>query len=402
MQALTGTQTTLETSANSIRDLLMRSVSHLRKDYGALLHSGGYSLFFYHYGKIFEDEKSLDAAATIIENVFTGQMQYSEKKSSSLSFCAGISGSGWIATYLGREGLIDCEDALTPLDALAEDFFGYMMQRGNNDFLHGASGALYYLLSRPQSPAMEAVVRRLTDTLLQAACETDDALYWFHYDFDTAQTKPGSLNLGLAHGTPALMSILAKAQCVYPKLELVDKIRKCANTILRCRNREETGSLFGYVQDMDSPKDGLSRLGWCYGDLGVAISLWRAAEATGDLELKKEAISLLEHASHRRGLDASVKDAALCHGSAGISHIFFKYYGETGLESLKSASDYWMNITLELIRPTDSCITGRTCWRNDQGFLASFPLLEGVTGVGLAILSRLSKEKLHWDNCMMM
>ncbi len=66
-----------------------------------------------------------------------------------------------------------------------------------------------------------------------------------------------------------------------------------------------------------------SRLGWCYGDLSIALMYWEAGKALGNQLWKKEAIDILDFAITRLDLKQNqVRDACICHGTSGIALIF--------------------------------------------------------------------------------
>ena len=146
-----------------------------------------------------------------------------------------------------------------------------------------------------------------------------------------------------------------------------------------------------------------SRLAWCYGDLGISVALWHASQALGRKDWEQEAIDTILHASKRRGLvENGVVDAGLCHGTAGIAHIFNRMHGYTGLEELKEASNYWFAETLKMARFEDG-LAGFKAWQgNERGWVNEPGLLEGIAGIGLALISAVSDIEPAWDECLLL
>lgn len=145
-----------------------------------------------------------------------------------------------------------------------------------------------------------------------------------------------------------------------------------------------------------------SRLAWCYGDLGAAIAFWQAGNTLGEQRWKTEALHILQHASKRIDLHANqVVDAGICHGTAGIAHIFNRFYRETKQIFLKDAADYWINETLKMATQKDG-LCGYKAWQGEEGWVAQQGLLEGIAGIGLVLISYLSTEDAAWDKAFLL
>jgi hypothetical protein len=131
-----------------------------------------------------------------------------------------------------------------------------------------------------------------------------------------------------------------------------------------------------------------------------------AARASGDVELEKLAVELALLAAARPADAAGVRDAGLCHGSAGLGHLFNRLYQETGEPRLAEASRRWFQAALEFRQPGVGLAGYRAFtmdeagiqegWRDDGG------LLEGVAGIGLALLGALSDFEPAWDRVLML
>src|SRR5204863_4459293 len=125
-----------------------------------------------------------------------------------------------------------------------------------------------------------------------------------------------------------------------------------------------------------------------------AAALLRAARCVGETRWEREAIAIAEGAALVRGDDAGVVDVGLCHGSAGVAHIFHRMYRATGVELFRETALHWFEHTLEL-RHLDGSIAGYRAWRAEA---SGAPLrwedcrgvLEGAAGVGLALQAAVS------------
>ncbi len=147
-----------------------------------------------------------------------------------------------------------------------------------------------------------------------------------------------------------------------------------------------------------------SRLSWCYGDLGIGMALWQASQSTNNKEWESKAIEILLHSTKRKDLQENmVLDAGLCHGTAGIAHIYNRMYAYTGMEDFKQLANYWFDETLKMARFDDG-LAGYKAWRTEKhgGWTNETGLLEGIAGIGLAFISAVSDIEPKWDRCLLL
>ena len=111
---------------------------------------------------------------------------------------------------------------------------------------------------------------------------------------------------------------------------------------------------------------------------------------------------LIYAATKRRDLqDNFVQDAGLCHGTAGIGHIFYRMWWNTRMPEFKAAADYWFEQTLKMARFPDG-LAGFKAWHSEKygGWVKDYGLLEGVSGIGLALLTYYYEIEPAWDECL--
>ena len=132
-----------------------------------------------------------------------------------------------------------------------------------------------------------------------------------------------------------------------------------------------------------------SRLGWCYGDLGVATSLWQAGKVLHNREWQEKALEVLRFSTSRRDFrNSGIIDAGLCHGAASVCMMFHYVYMQTGEKLFEETRDYWLDGTLELGN-MEGGLAGYRAWHTAEygGWVNEYGLLEGVAGIGLLLLS---------------
>ena len=147
-----------------------------------------------------------------------------------------------------------------------------------------------------------------------------------------------------------------------------------------------------------------SRLAWCYGDLGIASAFWQTGKNNNNTEWKQEAIDILLHTAQRLNTKENlIMDAGICHGAAGVAHIFNRFYKETGIKEFDEARWYWLDQTLQMAKPGTG-LAGYQVWNHKAGWQNEYGLLEGIAGIGLALAGFLTEDvqDLDWDQCLLL
>jgi hypothetical protein len=112
------------------------------------------------------------------------------------------------------------------------------------------------------------------------------------------------------------------------------------------------------------------------------------------------ATDLAVRAAARPPDQTGVVDACLCHGSAGLAHLFNRMYQMTAEPALADAARFWVERTVELCSAAlpgrDAALTTaeRPAW-NGPG------LLEGAAGVALALEAASTTAEPVWDQMLL-
>jgi hypothetical protein len=128
-----------------------------------------------------------------------------------------------------------------------------------------------------------------------------------------------------------------------------------------------------------------SRQGWCYGDAAIARVLWLAASAADEPAWRRVALDVARRAAARPLPAGGAIDAGLCHGSAGLAHIFNRHWQATGERVFADAARRWF---------------GRALARIDR--VSGGGLLSGRAGVVLALLHAVSAREPTWDRVLLL
>ncbi|AJW63515.1 Nisin biosynthesis protein NisC [Elizabethkingia miricola] len=374
---------------------------------GILGGSSGIIMFLFHYAHYSDDiiysEVGKKYVYQLFDKINTGEI--------GATFCNGLAGTIWLLDYLVKNNFIefDIDENVVQLD----EYLAICMQKDihnkNYDFLHGAIGYGMYFLERYKNTNSNEYkqgylryICKLINFLEESSIEYNNTIYW---ECDNKQ-EPEHINLGLAHGIPSIISFLAKAYNTNIEKEIIKNLlEKSVRFILKYKTPENISNFPSKVSlnNIDyNNKEDISRMAWCYGDLGITIALYHANQILHNDEIEREYIALLHKSAQRKSKPISmVEDTSVCHGSFGLTLIFKKFYNRTKIDSLKEASIYWLNDGLEKAVYTDG-IAGFKAHRGDDKYEKETDILTGVSGIGLVLMSILTENNLDWDECLLL
>jgi hypothetical protein len=122
---------------------------------------------------------------------------------------------------------------------------------------------------------------------------------------------------------------------------------------------------------------------------------------TNDASLEREAIEIGLQAAQRPFDRCGVVDAPLCHGAAGLAHLYNRMYQATGDRRFLEGSLSWFDRTLEMKRDGEG-VAGYSSWRPDEGgWSVDRSLLSGATGMALALVAASTAVDPSWDRLLL-
>jgi len=338
----------------------------------------------------------------------------------SASLYSGLTGVGWAMAHLllekgtgpfcakhpwGRSGKMDLSpfpaDDLVEIDEVLLDHLDQSPWRGEYDLIEGLVGFGVYALERLPRPGATACLERVVDRLAETVEPQGNGVTWWT---DPAWVAPetraeyprGYYNAGLAHGIPGVIGLLG---------------RVCAAGVARDKARSLLDGAVRWLLDQDGPESfpywvapgaagDTARLAWCYGDPGVAAALLGAARHVEEPAWESAALAIARRAAERPYEESGVKDAGLCHGSAGLAHLFNRMFQAPGEPRLAEAARSWFEQTLAMRRPGRG-IGGYEAWEPGGARSADRGLLTGATGIALVLLAASTDIEPLWDRVLL-
>ncbi len=322
----------------------------------------------------------------------------------------GFPGIGWAASRVWSspdDGAGD--DALEEVDQEVLSVLAREPWDGPFELTSGLVGLGIYALERLPGKAAGAILARVVDHLAATAERDGKSLTWrtrphllppVHRD----EFPSGLYYLGVAHGVPGVIGLLAQACAAGVAQRTARPLLEGAVGWLLARRRQG-GTAFPDWLGPDGRIEEQARTAWCWGDAGIAAVLSMASRCAGRSDWESEALAIALGATRRPREECRVVDGCLCHGAAGLAHMYNRIYQRTGRGELRDAATSWFEQTLAM--------RGDTGY---GGFLAAMsrdagghPLLEedpwvlfGSAGIALALTSAATAVEPAWDRMFLL
>jgi len=316
------------------------------------------------------------------------------------SFWIGFTGIAW--TNLHLEELLSGEvqaDLNEEVDSMLRGVVQLTPWRWQYDLIAGLVGIGCYALDHPDRDLAADLLSGIVERLTESAMESDGGITWWTppalLSLRAASLySRGYFDLGLAHGVAGVVALLGRACSAKLVGDAGQRLLEGAVHWLLANRREDDGGPW-FSRYAGEFREIPSRSAWCYGDPGVAIALLTAARAVGEAGWEQEAVAIALRSCTRSPDATGVVDACFCHGASGLGHLYNRMYQATGEQIFARTAGEWFERTLtrwdqRKANPTGWLETAEDWWQKAD-------LLEGETGVGLALLAAAVPLEPGWD-----
>jgi len=365
--------------------------------------SAGTALFYASLAQIQPDrgwaEVAIDHLSHAIDSL-SGPNQWS-------ALFPGLVGIAWVVEHLqGRLKGLPLDDLNGDIDAVLDAELSQPWSR-EHDLMYGLVGIGAYaaLRCRRRGPTSAQLLRKVVAQLDARKVAVEGGYAWHTAVAQLSEgyrgeNPEGAYDLGVAHGCAAVVALLAQAASL--GVEGARGLFEGASAwLLSQRQAISVGSYFADLVTVGQPQAVQpSRIGWCYGDLGISASLLAASMSFGDQASATAALEVARHVAARGiGGGSLVDDAFLCHGASGNGHLFNRLWQSSGDDVFRHASRCWFREVANLRRPG----------RGVAGFeprvarvdVGPFGFLQGAAGIGLALCAAVSTSPPAWDEVLM-
>lgn len=285
------------------------------------------------------------------------------------------------------------------------------------DLVSGVAGIAAYLLCRIERDDHRAALHALLNSLVRLSEMRDGLpeLFTPSHKLDTNMRESypdGNINLGLAHGVPGPIAIMALAHMSGVRVPGMSRaIEQLSEYLIQNRTDDRWGPNWPAAVPL-APKGSSAaaplsikaragaRAAWCYGNPGIARALWLAGatlERPSYSTLAVEAMqSVYRRPAEARGIDA----ATFCHGVAGLLQITLRFAMESHLPIFAREAEALTKQLLSLYEP-DRPLGFRSM---DVGhtLIDHAGLLEGAPAVVLVLLAASMDHEPMWDRAFLL
>lgn len=390
-----------EEAVSAIAEELRNPPADIR---GCSLSTGhaGVALFFGYLALARSDEKLADLASEYLSKAIDS---VATEDSVALGLFTGLSGLAW--TWQRLNHLLYGENSASAMEEIDRAILEAVRAtpwQFEWDLVYGLAGMGLYVLNHPDPAFAWEATSQIVARLSELATEGSPGLAWktlpeFMTPRNAQKYTGGRFDQGVAHGVPGVIGFLSsacqKGIAPEPTRDLLDRSLSWLSANMR---PEDGGSTFTYF-----PPEMLdARSGWCYGDPGVSAVLLQVDGKVGEISCSHLAVSVACRAARRPPQQTGVADATLCHGAAGLGHIYNRLYQSTGEIELASAAKSWFEKAIAMREPGKGIGGYLNWWPEIQDWRAESGFLVGGAGIGLALLASISAVEPFWDSPLLL
>ena len=363
----------------------------------------GNILFLIYHDLLLNKTSNFDLYYSILNNKLS-------TANANASFMGGLSGVSWFYYFLANNNFAkynkEFEKSLKDIDELIKPSINLEAAKRNIDLFNGLNGFAEYLIERGKYYNNYQDLYNLIKNYKKISINDEngtrrvDNRKHFRILQDQNVSMPEILfgeevNLGLAHGMIGTIIILSKIfEVDVLKIEIKKMLMNSIKWLLK-QKKDNSNQLFPSIvhkQKYSNPK-----IGWCYGDLGVAYSITFAGKKMRNRELVNIGIDIALKSSKYTKINAEINSPYFCHGAAGIAHIYNRFYHLTRENHFLDQSLYWYDILIEMYHSTNK-IGGY--FNDNENF--SYGMQYGIAGIGMVLISGLSMGEPKWDRCFLL
>lgn len=385
----------LNVLTKKVSEALTRDINH-----GLLRGLAGHLLFLYNAHKL---DQTLVDEAFFFEKIELLQ-EHLDVQSFDLS--NGLAGQAWVLEYLNQSESSDYDsELLEDVDLLfikALSHHGAWL--GEIEMALGLGGFAPYAARRARFTDQTALYSKLVTGFASTATYFENGqITWSQprdsvYRFEKKDRTSQEYNLGLAHGVPGIIAALLPAINI-PTLkdQVYQLLVGSCDWLLANQNPNFTdNACFGSCADDDHN----SRLGWCYGDVTIALTVARVGLALDKKNYVERALGIARHAAKRDVKSAYIKDAGICHGFFGLVNIFQLLNMLMPHPELRKAAQNWLQYGLDKYK--EEGVKSLYSYNGiEEVYSEDFGFLMGYSGIGLVLVSALTDD-VGWTDCLLM
>lgn len=393
---------------NELLEHIAQDIEQLNYN-GNGLYSGslGKALFFIYYGIYLSEESYVDKGLEVLDYIIQAT---SEEEFPQLTLSNGLSGLANALLLLKEADLLELsEEDLSQFDLVLASAVQLFNRDNNFDYLHGLTGCAVYFANRIRLFGPNEISEKvLKDTLqyLDRITEKAETGAYPVTKITFGDISFQGINFGLSHGMPSFIYLLlqihragvAQEHCRDRIYEYIDFMLSKSNAM--------PGSVSYFPSAIAQRKEdyegdlSVSRIAWCYGDMGIGMVLIQVALYFNDKALFNKAEEILLFQAGRA--DETINESGICHGTSGLMHMFNRLFQMTGNKAFKTAAEYWLEETYkQAVHPGNHSGLQTPNWKT-KNYEDDGSLLTGLAGTALTLMALNTDTEPVWDKLLLL
>jgi len=356
---------TLERQLEIITDTLLRNIDSI-EDLGLFGGKTGMSLFFLNYYKLSGKRKLLDSALAIIESV-SSNLGFLKDNT---DFSNGLSGIAWYIESLAQNGYIEnnTDEVLEEICLVLNELnFSTLSKMGISKSLIGYGLYFQARMSNPNfSPEKQLNSKEININNI-IVCSLDDYLDRFRCE--------NCISIQDEHEISDIILFLYKALKINTDNKILIQILSGYVAIF-----------YSYLAKKETiiANTKIETITMLNCELKNAYALFKASNVLRDREKENFSIKMALETISQTSIENI--DVGVLYTTMRVAHLYNHFYQLTSIETFKTASLYWMNLTFSQKKIQSE---------------VNLNLVGGLTGVGLILISAIADFKPDWDNCLL-
>jgi hypothetical protein len=398
---LSGAQRTraLEAAEAIVRDLA--AAPRVRRPPNLLQGHAGLALFFEAASRAV-DPTLLDLVGHHLQ---LATVEYVRTERTALGLHGGLSGLGWVAAHLvSRYPDLDVEELCDATDEALEGELERSPWPHPCDIRDGLAGMGLYALERLPHPRARGLLERMVLKAEEASERSERGACWriprgyLHLYGDVSRYPNGVYTLGVAHGIPGALALLASAHSHGILRERAGQLLQEGFRWMADRAQPGAHPHFPHYFHGTEPMTD-ERFSWCVGNPAITSVLWWAARTWGHPEWEARTLEWAE-AVAREALERrpNAPNANLCCGTAGTAQVYLRLFHATRRPLFAEAAVRWVEHTLALRQPGTG--PGGYCFEQDPK-RPDESLQFGAAGIALTLLAAATEQEPDWDRAFL-
>ena len=365
-------------------------------NYSLFLGDSGVLLFFAYYYKYINNSKEYsEFISTGLEQVLVKiQNEITISNKIDYSFYNGLSGFYWLLQQLERLELIQVEDIIDK-EMIAEIILPHCLNdleyNQNFDFMSGAIGASYVFMNDLDFE----IANVINNEILKIPITNENSCIWLQKVFnDEKKSLENGQNLGLAHGYSNILLFLVKIYNQKQSKAILIVIEKTVQQLIKLEFSDKQFSIFPGEIYSNGSSSRPTPLWWSYSDLGAGLAILKCSEVLKNPKFLEIALSIINRSIERTAdSDVPILNAGICQGDSGIIQLLQSIKQNLTEFDLTTQQNYWFNNLLEKISIS---ITNLHFDYQSKIFETKFDLFDGLSGIGLTLISEISSD-YEWN-----